>query len=142
MKKTLFLSLLVAGLGFGASAQIDRMVKPGDSTRNKMRPMQDGRMRQQNEQMLKDLNLTDAQKEQFKKNNEEMRPKMEALRGNTTLSQDEKRTQMKALREEQKAKMDALLTPDQKVKFEEARKKMMEERGQKGEGGNNKAGLQ
>ena len=131
MKKILFLSLLVAGLGFGASAQIDRVVKAPDSTQMKMRGQQDGRMRQGNQQMLKDLNLTDVQKEQFKKNNEEMRAKMEALRDNASLSQDDKRTQMKAIRDEQKAKMDALLTPEQKIKFDEMRKKMMEERKQK-----------
>ena len=142
MKKILFLSLMVAGLGFSASAQIDRVVKAPDSTQIKQGPGPDGRMRQRNEQMLKDLNLTDTQKEQFKKNNEEMRAKMDALRSNTSLGDEDRRIQMKALRDEQKTKMDALLTPEQKIKFDEARKKMMEERKQNAENGNNKAGLQ
>jgi Spy/CpxP family protein refolding chaperone len=127
MKKFVFAALLCAGFA-AASAQTDRIVKPRDSASIGMRRPMDGPSKAQNQEMINTLNLTDAQKEQMKKNNEEMRPKMEALRDNTTLTPDEKRTQMKALRDEQKAKMDALLTPDQKVKWEEMRKKRMEER--------------
>ena len=128
MKKILFAALVCAGFATTASAQIDRVVKPRDSASNKMRGPMGGPSREQNEQMMKELNLTDAQREQMKKNNEEMRPKMEALRNNTALSEEDKRAQMKSLREEQKAKMDALLTPEQKVKWDAMRKKMMEER--------------
>jgi len=127
MKKILALSLAFAGFAFAASAQTDRVVaSPSDNAPKEIRG--GGPNRMQNEQMMKDLNLTDVQKEQMKKNMQEMRAKMEDLRNNTTLSEDDRRTQMKALREEQKTKMDALLTPEQKEKWQAARKKMMEER--------------
>jgi len=127
MKKILALSLAFAGFAFAASAQTDRVVQSAPDN-GQIRTRGGNPMRMQNEQMMKDLNLTDVQKEQMKKNMQEMRAKMEDLRNNTTLSEDDKRTQMKSLRDEQKAKMDALLTPEQKEKWEAARKKMMEER--------------
>jgi len=123
MKKLLLFSIIVSGFSIAASAQTDRKF---DST--KRRPPMEGRMREDNQQMIKDLNLTQAQQDQFKKNNEELRTKMQTLRDNTALTQDEKRSQMKAIRDEQKTKMDALLTADQKTKWEASRKKMMEER--------------
>ncbi len=130
MKKIVMMSLIVAGFSFAASAQTDRAMRPADTTRKNMRPPgpPNGDMRQRDEQMLKDLNLSDAQKAQVKKDREEMRPKMEALRNNTSLTPDQKRTQMQAIREEQKKKMDAILTPEQKAKMEAQRKKMQDDR--------------
>lgn len=105
---------------FAASAQ--------DSTRQ--RPPMGDRMRGggYNEEMFKDLNLTDAQKADIKKSFEEQRTKMDALRGNTSLSDADKRTQMKAMRDDQQAKIKSILTPDQNTKWEAARQKMMDER--------------
>ena len=125
MKKIVLFSLLIAGISVAASAQTDRVVKQ-DSSKMRMH-QQMGNMRQ-NQEMMKDLNLTPDQSAKMKNVMEEMRPKMDALRDNTSLTPDEKRSQLKALRDEQKTKVDAILTPDQRTKMEEKRKKMMEEK--------------
>ena len=72
--------------------------------------------------LMKELNLTDAQKAQMKPIREEMRAKMEAIRQNTALTEEQKKNQMEVLHKEQKQKMEAVLTPEQRTKFEELRK--------------------
>ena len=71
---------------------------------------------------MKELNLTDAQKTQMKANHEEMNGKMDKIRQDASLSEDQKKSQMEALRGEQRQKMESILTPEQKTKFEEIRK--------------------
>jgi Spy/CpxP family protein refolding chaperone len=68
--------------------------------------------------MLKqNLNLTDDQTSQVKTIFEDSRTKMEALRSNSSLSQDDRRSQMMSLRKAENDKIEALLTPDQKTKY-------------------------
>ncbi len=131
MKKLLFLSMVFGACSFGASAQ--------DSTQRQRPPMGD-RMRGgggYNEEMFKDLNLSEAQKADIKKSFDEQKTKMDALRGNTSLSDADKRTQMKAMRDEQQAKIKSILTPEQNTKWEAARQKMMDERKANRPPGNN-----
>ena len=85
------------------------------------------------EMMQKQLNLTDDQTTQIKGIFEESRGKMEELRGNTALSQEDRRAKMMEIREHQTAKVKAVLTPDQQKKFEvmeqRQRERMQEQRG-------------
>ena len=67
MKKILALSLAFAGFAFAASAQTDRVVQSAPDN-GQIRTRGGNPMRMQNDQMMKDLNLTDVQKEQMKKN--------------------------------------------------------------------------
>jgi Spy/CpxP family protein refolding chaperone len=67
--------------------------------------------------MMKDLNLTDAQKAQMKASREEMKAKMDALKANTALTDDQRKQQREALMMEQRAKMESILTPEQKAKM-------------------------
>jgi periplasmic protein CpxP/Spy len=68
--------------------------------------------------MLKqNLSLTDDQTSQVKTIFEDSRTKMEALRSNSSLSQDDRRSQMMSLRKAENDKIDAILTPDQKTKY-------------------------
>jgi periplasmic protein CpxP/Spy len=67
--------------------------------------------------LKKNLNLTDDQTSQVKSIFEDSRTKMEALRSNSSLSQDDRRSQMMSLRKAENAKINALLTPDQKTKY-------------------------
>lgn len=68
--------------------------------------------------MLKqNLSLTDDQTSQVKTIFEDSRTKMEALRSNSSLSQDDRRSQMMSLRKAENDKIEALLTPDQKTKY-------------------------
>ncbi|MBL7747407.1 MAG: hypothetical protein JNM19_08295, partial [Chitinophagaceae bacterium] len=70
-------------------------------------------------EMMKQLNLTDAQKEQFKTQREEFRKKMEDLKKNDNITVKEWKSKMEGLRKEQKAKMETILTTEQKTKMEQ-----------------------
>lgn len=78
---------------------------------------------------MKELNLTDEQKQQFKTNREEFRKKMEDLKKNDNITVKEWKSKMESLRQEQKTKMQSILTADQKAKME----KMKADRQAKGE---------
>lgn len=68
--------------------------------------------------MLKqNLSLSDDQTTQVKAIFEDSRTKMEALRSNSSLSQDDRRSQMMTIRKAENDKINALLTPDQKTKY-------------------------
>ena len=68
--------------------------------------------------MLKqNLSLTDDQTSQVKTILEDSRTKMEALRSNSSLSQDDRRSQMMSIRKAENDKVEAILTPDQKTKY-------------------------
>jgi Spy/CpxP family protein refolding chaperone len=69
------------------------------------------------ERMKQELNLTDDQTSQVKAILEDGRTKMEALRSNSSVSQDDRRSQMMSIRKGENDKIEALLTPDQKTKF-------------------------
>ncbi len=94
---------------------------------------------------LRDLNLTDAQKQQIhsimeanrpdQASFEQIKPLMEAKRSGTLT--DDQKTQLKAFREQQKAKMEnvhqqvlAVLTVEQKTQLEQKRQERMEKREQ------------
>jgi Spy/CpxP family protein refolding chaperone len=85
------------------------------------------------------LNLTPDQTTQIKTIFADGRTKMEALRSNSTLAPEDRRTQGEALRKDETAKVEALLNPDQKAKFEEMeakqRERMRDHRGPGGPGG-------
>ena len=68
--------------------------------------------------MLKqNLSLSDDQTAQVKTIFEDSRTKMEGLRSNSSLSQDDRRSQMMSIRKAENDKVEALLTPDQKTKY-------------------------
>ncbi len=91
------------------------------------------------ERLQKFLKLSDDQTAQVKAIFADGRTKMEALRSNTSLSRPEMRTQGEALRQQEETRLEAVLTPDQKTKYQEMRAKQ-EERMQEGRGGRNGAG--
>lgn len=85
---------------------------------------------------LKALNLTDAQKEQLKKQREDFRKEMEALKKNDNITVKEWRTKMESLRKEQKSGLEKVLTADQKAQLEKMKadgkarqEEMMKKRG-------------
>jgi hypothetical protein len=69
------------------------------------------------------LGLTADQSSRLKTKNDELRQRMETIRNNTGLTQDQKRDQMQQLRQERKTYMESLLTADQKKKMEEMKSK-------------------
>lgn len=95
--------------------------------------------------MVKDLNLTDAQKAQLKADREANKAKMEALNKQDNLTVKEMRERKAALMQEQKAQMQALLTPEQKAAMAADRANMAGKRknmdGQRAEAMKEKMGL-
>lgn len=113
MKKLFNTLLLVTILAAGAQAQEKHGLK--EQRREGARK----NMRHQKMDAMKQLNLSQAQKDQMKSIREDSRKQIDALKANRqlTLQQyDEKRT---VILREQKAKADAILTTEQKSKLEQ-----------------------
>ena len=93
-------------------------------------------------EMIKEkLGLTDAQAEQMKAIHQETEAQMKALKANESLSMEEKKAAGMKLREETKAKVDAILTAEQRAKFDKFREGMKERHpGKDGEAGPGKKG--
>jgi len=83
------------------------------------------------EKMQKVLGLTEAQADQMKTIRADTEAQMKALRADETMSMEDKKAAGKKLMEANKAKIDALLSPEQKIKFD----KMREETKKKHPGG-------
>jgi Spy/CpxP family protein refolding chaperone len=68
------------------------------------------------------LNLSDAQVAQMKSQREATQLKMKAIRENESLSREERKSKMMALKAEAKEQHNKILTPDQLKKMEELKK--------------------
>jgi protein CpxP len=70
------------------------------------------------ERMTRELNLTPDQVTQVKAINEAQRAQMMALRNDSTIPQEDKRGKMMAMRQETEGKIRAVLTEEQRPKYE------------------------
>ena len=86
------------------------------------------------EMLQKHLNLTDDQTAQIRSIFEGQRAKAEAVRTNTALAPQDRRAQMMAIHEDGEAKVHAVLTPEQKMKYDAMETRMREHR-REGAGG-------
>ena len=111
--KKLFL-IVIAAIAFTTASQAQT-----DSSFHKKNGAHYGKMQRSN--MWNDLNLTQDQKDQMKKLHEDNKAKMDAIKNSTTLSADDKKAQMKTLRDEQRQSMESVLTDDQKAKMSQMR---------------------
>ena len=107
MKRIIGLTLAFAIAGFSLAAQQTREVKPHQPGQK----MQQG----QHKQMMKDVNLSDAQKATIKANHETCKAKMVALNKEEDITVREMKARRTAIQQEQKAKMEAVFTPEQKA---------------------------
>jgi Spy/CpxP family protein refolding chaperone len=73
------------------------------------------------EQLKTDLKLTDEQVPKVQAVLDDTRKKMQALRDDSALSQDDRRAKMTTIREEQTKKMKEILKPDQFEKYQAMR---------------------
>jgi periplasmic protein CpxP/Spy len=80
------------------------------------------------------LSLTDDQTAQVRQILTDSSGKMDALRANTALAQEDRRAQMMTLRQAEQAKIRATLTPDQQTKFDAMQERMRQRRGAQGDG--------
>jgi Spy/CpxP family protein refolding chaperone len=78
--------------------------------------------------LAKALNLTEDQKTQIKAIREEGRQHMMALHEDTNTPKEAKFEKMKAFHQEQEAKIKAILTEEQRTKYEAMQQKMQERR--------------
>lgn len=107
MKKILVVIIVMTGFVFGANAQNTSRMKTHHH---------------HNEMMLKELNLSPAQKEQMKATHEGYKKQMIELNKNENITVKESRDRKEALQKEQKEKMMSLLTTDQKNKLVQLKK--------------------
>ncbi|HUI42023.1 MAG TPA: hypothetical protein VL523_08650 [Terriglobia bacterium] len=85
---------------------------------------------EQLQRMSERLNLTEDQKSQIKPMLEDRQKQMESLRADTSLSQEDRRAKMHSMMQDFHTKVSAVLTDEQKQKFEE-----MQQRQGRGRGG-------
>jgi Spy/CpxP family protein refolding chaperone len=83
------------------------------------------------ESMKKDLNLSDVQGQQIKTLNEDFRNKAKAIKDNTSLTQEQKKEQLKALHEQRQAQMKSILTAEQQQKIEAKKKEFKNKKNKK-----------
>ena len=69
------------------------------------------------ERMSEELGLTDGQKEQLRQNGKEQAEARRAIRGDESLTAEQKREKLRQLNQERQAKMKEVLTPEQQEKF-------------------------
>jgi protein CpxP len=124
MKKIIMIALAFSAVTFSASAQEKREMKDGGRHHSGMRKHHNKGM------MAKQLNFSEDQKKQAKLINVDFKQKMKTLNSNESITVKEQRDRKHSLMQERKAKMDGLLTPEQKTKLaqlKEDRKKKSEE---------------
>ena len=85
--------------------------------------------------MTKRYNLSADQQTQIKPILANQQQQMMALRGDTSLSRDDKMAKMKGIREDSSTKIQAILNDTQKKQYAEDQQKMQERMQQRGGGG-------
>ena len=123
MKKLFFLLFSAVSFSMAVHAQ--------DSTAAHHQHDKGGAVKQQRMDMMQQLNLTDEQKTKLQKMREEQKTQMDSIR-NSSMSEDEKTTRLKTLRENGRKSMEDVLTPEQKTKWQQLHSEQMEKKkGQK-----------
>jgi Spy/CpxP family protein refolding chaperone len=79
------------------------------------------------EEMSKQLNLSDDQKNKLKPILQDEQQQMQAIHNDTSLSHDEKKAKAKEIRESHTSQINEVLTPDQQKKWEEMKKQAKEQ---------------
>lgn len=131
MKKLITGLLAIAVFTFSANAQDPQ----GNEQKSKMNEKHGQHQENDRKGMegLAKVNLTETQKQQIKSINDEFKTKLKALNQNDNMMVKDAKAQRKALMEERKNKIAAILTPEQRTQFEQARK----QHEQDGDGMNN-----
>lgn len=83
--------------------------------------------------MQQQLGLSADQTTQIRGILTEVRGKMEAVRANTALAPEDRRSQMMTLRQGEQARVRAVLTPDQQTKYDAMQERMRQRRGAGGD---------
>ncbi len=86
------------------------------------------------------LSLTPDQSEKIKAIMETQRPAVDAIRNDNSLSREDRRAKLQELRKTTDPQIEAILTPEQKTKWEELRAQMGNRQGGGGNGGGGNGG--
>lgn len=114
MKKIIGLFLLAAIAGTSASAQ-------EIPERKSEHPRMMHKKRHHQRIDMKELNLTEDQKAQFKTQRESFKKQMEELKKNEDITVKEWKSKLEALKKENKEKMNGILTTEQKARLEKSK---------------------
>jgi periplasmic protein CpxP/Spy len=116
------LVLLAAGLTFAQPSQESQAPTP-----DKHAGMHHEESADTHLQMLSEkLNLTDDQKAKVKPVLQDQMQQMKAVREDSSLSEEQKRTKMKSIHESMHEQINAVLTPEQQVKFKQMKQEQMQ----------------
>jgi len=80
-----------------------------------------GGQRQHMEMLAKKLNLTDAQRQQFREIGQHARQQVMSIRNDSSLTDDQKKEKVQALRKQSHQEMFGVLTPEQKEQLKQMR---------------------
>jgi Spy/CpxP family protein refolding chaperone len=119
MKKIITVCLAIAAFTFGAVAQDQN--NSGNRMNKGRQGMHKGHEGKGMESIEK-LNLTEAQRQQIKSINEDFKTRLQSLNQNDNILVKDAKAQRKALMQERKNKIAAILTPEQKMQFEQLHK--------------------
>jgi len=132
-----FMLITTAALALGAFTVFGQPAMAGQEPGQTQGQHQQRHMGMRMKGLAKKLNLTDAQKAQIKSIMKEQRPKVRAIRQDNSLTPEQKKAKLQALRKETQEKIAAILTPEQKEKMKELRQQHGRRHGHKNAAGNN-----
>jgi Spy/CpxP family protein refolding chaperone len=115
-------AILGLGLTLSVAQAQDQQAPPAGRRGGQMGP------ERQIERMRQQLNLTDVQVSQIRPILAESQKQMMALRGDSTMSQDDRRAKMMSIHQDSTAKIKALLSDTQKSQYDQMMAKQMQER--------------
>lgn len=120
MKNRLAIAALALTVGLPVFAQDTTQKKdaaPQGSAQQERAEKRRERGNDMREKMAKELNLTDAQKTQLRDLNQKDREQMQSIRNDSSLTQEQKKEKMQALRSSRQSQMSSILTPEQQQKW-------------------------
>lgn len=116
MKKTFLYAVAIFALLAASTAVFAQMPQGQDQGGGPRQPMTaDQRLQRMSQQ----LNLSGAQQQQIKPILENESKQMQALRDDTSLSQDDRRSKMMAIRQESSSQIKPILNADQQKQYDE-----------------------
>lgn len=125
--KRIFVLLAITFMGQLVSAQ-EKESTPAELNKTKTEKNGFHKGKHKKDAMMKELNLSEDQKAKLKEMREANKSKRDAIKNDSKLTDEQKKEQMKALKEEQKKGMQGVLTDEQKSKMKEMKAKMKEEK--------------
>ena len=127
--------VLGAGLACGSGTTLAQQCGAGTAAKGQMQDEKSS-VQAHLQEMGKELNLTDDQKEKLKPILTSQMEDAKAVRGDTSLTQPQKREKMMEIHQKYAPQVNAILTPEQQAKWKAMRREMMEKhKGEMGGGG-------